>query len=846
MFMTFTATALRLQARRKKDDGTLTLKTVDSTYDIMGNLLTTVSGEDTSSYIYDKAGRTLLANENGKCTRTLYDNLSRTVQEISPEDYDSTKDGLPENNTYSDANAGHRYVYAANGTLTSETNRLGKTTTYYYNDIGSKVREEFDIYKFYYLNHGELYQVKVANTVTVSYNYDSDFKLLSESYANDEVIRYTYNENGDVTAQYHNSNANPYVTYTYNEDGVLTQKINTDTGLKYVYGDNGSVSVYKTSDNTLVQSYTETETEADEANNITAKTDITETHLGQNFASVVKDKSIDYTFNSNTAEYSYQTEGTDEDEKISSDTVKYNGNTVLSSVYTYDDKDNITNKRYIYNVDGEEFVTDILNSYDSEGRITATGYNDYLIYYSYDSDGQLARVDDEYCGNTTSVYSYDSRGNVIEKKTYDFTRDETITSVPTATKTFTYANSGWKDQLIAVDGVELTYDEIGNVLTFGNRTFTWNSGRNLASITDNGNIYSYTYDESGIRTSKTVNGVTTYYNTKDGMIISQSNGTDTMYFQYDSNGIPLGFILNSTQYFYIINQMGDVVAITEANGDVVCEYVYDEWGNLFCIIPGEDKNEQQIILANTNPLRYRGYYYDNETGYYYLQSRYYDPSICRFINADIPEIAQLSKDISVGTNLFVYCNNDPVNNSDPNGTFSINQVLYLFKSLIGWITSKITNYVTNLITYDKYTKTLSISTTLISTVIDSLIILAVRAATYKLIKSTMKIILKSRIIRNSFIISLFDFFLNNRAGKVALWLIVRAGFKRVGIPSTLGTLSGGLMNGLLQHLITSKYKIIGRSVEFISSFCSFGGIIALFLDILDGYPNGKFTIKLKI
>lgn len=643
------------------------LKTVDSTYDITGNLLTTISGEDTSSYTYDKSGRTLLANENGECTRTLYDTLGRTVQEISPEDYDSAKDGLPENNTYSDANAGHRYVYAANGTLTSETNRLGKTTTYYYNDIGSKVREEFDIYKFYYLNHGELYQVKVANTVTIAYNYDNEFKLVSETYANDEVIRYTYNSNGDVTAQYHNSNANPYVTYTYSEDGELTQKINTDTGLKYVYGENGSVSVYKTSDNTLVNSYSETQTEADEANNITAKTDITETHFGQSFTSVVKDKSIDYTHNNNTAGYSYQTEGADGNEKMSSEDIKYNGNTVFSSAYTYDDEDNITNKQYRVTVDGEEDTLDIQNQYDSEGRITATGYNEYDIYYQYDSNGQLIRVDNAPLSHTATVYSYDSRGNVTQKKVHPFTYTEEITSEPAKTTTFTYANSGWKDQLIAVDGVELTYDEIGNVLTFGSRSFTWNSGRNLTQITDSTNIYSYTYDENGIRTSKTVNGATTYYNTKDGVILSQSDGTNTMYFQYDSNGVPLGFILNGVQYFYLTNQMGDVIAVTETDGEILCEYVYDEWGQITSVFFPDAATAEQRMAGNANPLRYRGYYYDNETGYYYLQSRYYDPSICRFINADIPEIASMSRDISVGMNLFAYCNNNAVNNSDPLG-----------------------------------------------------------------------------------------------------------------------------------------------------------------------------------
>lgn len=690
--------SVKVSSATQKEDGTLTLRTVDSTYDIMGNLLTTVSGEDTSSYIYDKAGRTLLSNENGECTRTVYDTLGRTVQEISPEDYDSAKDGLPENNTYSDSNAGHRYVYAANGTLTSETNRLGKTTTYYYNDIGSKVREEFDIYKFYYLNHGELYQVKVANTVTVAYNYDNEFKLVSEAYANDEVIRYKYNENGDLTAQYHNSNAKPYVTYTYNDNGELTEKVNTDTGLKYVYGENNSVSVYKISDNSLISSYTATETEADEANNITAKTDISETHFGLSYSSVIRDKSIDYTFSNNTAQYSYQTEGTDENEKMTSDAVKYNGATALTSEYTYDDNGNITSKLYALKQEGIDNNIAIINEYDEKNRITAIGYNEYFMYYQYDSDGQLIRVDNRYTDNSTSVYSYDSRGNITQKKSYLFTRNEDINTALTETKNFTYANSGWKDQLIAVNGVELTYDEIGNVLTYGNRSFTWNSGRNLQSISDGTNNYSYTYDENGIRTSKTVNGVTTYYNTKNGVILSQSDGTNTMYFQYDTSGTPLGFILNGTQYFYITNQMGDVVAITDSNGDVIGEYVYDEWGYILSENTMDPDTDPELVKAvEMNPLRYRGYCYDRETGYYYLQSRYYDPSICRFINADIPEIASISKGISVGENLFAYCNNDAVNKADALGTISY----YIDSYSRTWVTKFLRKYVSYAYDYSK-------------------------------------------------------------------------------------------------------------------------------------------------
>ena len=510
---------------------------------------------------------------------------------------------------------------------------------------------------------------------TASYSYSTDGKhlLLSESYANDEVIRYTYNENGDVTAQYHNSNANPYVTYTYNADNELTEKVNTDTGLKYVYGENNSVSVYKTADNTLVQSYTETETEADEENNITAKTDITENHFGTAYSSVVKDKSISYTAGSNTIAYSYQTTDSDNDEKISSDTVKNGDITALSSAYTYDDDGNITNKQYSYKTDGEAQIVDLVNEYDDKGKITAKGYTEVSEFYTYDSNDQIIRVDSNLYNPYTSTYTYDARGNITSKNVYDYTGDENIASSPKETTSFTYANIGWKDLLVAVNDVELTYDEIGNVLTYGDKEFTWNTGRNLESIVDGNNEYSYTYDENGIRTTKTVNGVTTYYNTKDGVILSQTDGTNTMYFQYDTNGIPLGFIYNGVQYFYMTNQMGDVIAVTDSNGNILAEYAYDAWGALLAIGTTNEDNAEQLAIANANPLRYRGYYYDTETEYYYLQSRYYDPSICRFINSDIPEIAQVSKSISAGTNLFAYCNNEPINNSDPNGTFTLAQ-----------------------------------------------------------------------------------------------------------------------------------------------------------------------------
>lgn len=137
-----------------------------------------------------------------------------------------------------------------------------------------------------------------------------------------------------------------------------------------------------------------------------------------------------------------------------------------------------------------------------------------------------------------------------------------------------------------------------------------------------------------------------------------SDGENTWYFQYDTNGSPLGFVLNGTQYFYITNQMDDVLAITDTEGNIVGNYEYDAWGKVLTA---------DTDIAKQNPIRYRGYYYDNETGYYYLQSRYYDSNICRFINADIPEIISVSKDTSIESNLFIYCYNNAVNYIDCDG-----------------------------------------------------------------------------------------------------------------------------------------------------------------------------------
>ena len=635
------------------------------TYDEMGNILTTQSEGDNGSYIYDKAGRTLRVTQNGETTRTLYDDEGRTVQEIAPEDYDSSKDGLPTSNTYSDSNAGHIYVYnATTGNLDREINRFNVETTYKYNDAGEKIQEKFDIYEFNYIPHGELESVKISGKTKVSYSYNDENKLLSENYANGDTVRYEYDDNGNLTSQYRNDSSRPYVTYSYNTDNELSEKVNYDSDLKYIYGDDNSVEVYRLSDDTLVQSYTEDVTEADEDNGIEAKTDVTESHFGDTYSYSTKDNSISYQYGDNSLTYSAKSN--DKSQTVS-DSVNFNGETSLKSNYTYDDNSNITKKILSYS---KSEIISVVNEFDAQSRITATGYETVGDHFKYDKSGQLIYADNQ-MNNCTSTYSYDERGNILKINEYEYKNtNHNLSSFNDKdlknTKTFTYSNDEWKDELTSVNGTPLTYDENGNVLTYGNKKFTWNTGRNLESIVDGNNKYSYTYDENGIRTSKTVNGKTTYYNTKDGVILSQTDGTDTLYFQYDSNGTPLGFVWNGTQYLYLTNQMGDVISITDANGNEIIQYEYDAWGKCVSTVTSQD-NDIEIKLANINPIRYRGYYLDNETGYYYLQSRYYDPSICRFINSDIPEISQKLKNISVGINLFAYCKNNAINYSDYDG-----------------------------------------------------------------------------------------------------------------------------------------------------------------------------------
>ena len=191
----------------------------------------------------------------------------------------------------------------------------------------------------------------------------------------------------------------------------------------------------------------------------------------------------------------------------------------------------------------------------------------------------------------------------------------------------------------------------------------WERGRQLKEF---GGI-TFTYDAGGVRQSKTANGVITSYFTEGNRIHREERSDGkTLLYAYDASGLA-SITYNGTLYFVQKNFLGDIVALVDQNGNVVAKYVYDAWGNGKVCNASGTENTSSSFIGNINPFRYRGYYYDVETGLYYLQTRYYEPRAGRFLNAD--SVDYIAPDLIGGLNLYAYCNNNPVMYSDPEGTF---------------------------------------------------------------------------------------------------------------------------------------------------------------------------------
>ena len=251
-----------------------------------------------------------------------------------------------------------------------------------------------------------------------------------------------------------------------------------------------------------------------------------------------------------------------------------------------------------------------------------------------------------------------------------------------STHTYGYATDSWKDRLTSYNGSTITYDAISNPLTYNNGsayTFTW-EGRQMQTATKGNTTWTYTYNADGLRIGKT-NGTTTYtYTWNDGKLTSQTWGNSYMLFYYNAEGKPLYVEYHdandecSGTYYYVLNLQGDTVALYDpARNITAVNYEYDAWGRE---ISWSTYDSGYAGLLYGNPLTYRGYIYDRETGFYYLQSRYYDPTIGRFLNADDTDYLGASGTL-LSWNLFAYCENSVVYARDPQGHFVITTTMLI-------------------------------------------------------------------------------------------------------------------------------------------------------------------------
>ena len=344
-------------------------------------------------------------------------------------------------------------------------------------------------------------------------------------------------------------------------------------------------------------------------------------------------------------------------------TVTYPGGQTSDTTYTYvsGKKDGTTTAlvnsvlrdggETFYRYDGVGNITEVLEKTAADSQPVSR------FVYEYDLMNQLVKEEDKKEGSIRT-YEYDAGGNLLKYKKYTV-KDGKQTLV--LTDSYAYGNT-WKDQMTSYNGSTVTYDDMGNPLTYLGMKLSWEKGRELVQVEKDGNTTRYVYDSDGRRIQKTgKDGTTHYYLNGSAVIAQKTDAGERMDFLYDDKGNVFAVDYKDKLYFYQTNLQGDITGIVDSNGKQVVTYTYDSWGKLLV-----STDNSGVDLAKKNPFRYRGYYYDVETGFYYLNDRYYDPKVRRFVNADSIDTLSVKKDFH-DKNLYGYCDNNPVVRVDVEG-----------------------------------------------------------------------------------------------------------------------------------------------------------------------------------
>lgn len=313
----------------------------------------------------------------------------------------------------------------------------------------------------------------------------------------------------------------------------------------------------------------------------------------------------------------------------------------------------------------ESYTYDACGNVETMVERSADGSERKIRYY-YDALNQLVREDNQK-QNQTICYTYDVGGNMVRRDEYRYIENPVITEAPWRSDTFEYQTGGWRDQLRFYNGQAITYDAMGNPLQYLGMQMEWEKGHQLRHITGAGLDMYCMYNDSGKRIRKTINGVTIdFYLDGSAILMQTSSDGSRIDFFYDDKGNVFAMKYQNEMYFYRKNLFGDILGILDSHGTELVKYEYNSWGKLLNLTDYSSNG-----LGRRNPFRFKGYYYDEELGMYYLNSRYYDPETGRFVNADDVEVLEVEQENLAQYNLYAYCLNNPVNRADESGELSI-------------------------------------------------------------------------------------------------------------------------------------------------------------------------------
>ncbi|MCH5183677.1 MAG: DNRLRE domain-containing protein [Oscillospiraceae bacterium] len=621
-----------------------------ATYSDYGNYLSTVTDSlgKTTRYNYLNDLLNYVTNANKHRTAYQYDSRKRMTTVY----LDSDKDGTLDSNE-----AAVYYTY-----LKNRLSGINTATT---------------LYTLTYDMYGNTEQIKAGNNILASYSYgDSNGKLKTMTLGNGNHEEYFYDLlDRLIEVQY---NGNTTYKLTYDANGRLYRCVDAKSGIthQYEYDSLGRlIRAWQKKTSTgetllaVENSYDEYGRAKDSAYVIDGKTKEQRVYYKTNSNLV---SSVHWSHLTSTPQFTYKYDSFD---RLISKSVDSWYIPDIYTDYTYETR-TIGGVKYTSTLVAEEKLRAGSNTtvytyfYDSLGNITEVEKNKQLAeLYVYDALNRLVQAYDVEAG-ISYEYTYDHAGNILSKG------ENGINT------TYTYSSSAWGDLLTNYDGTSISYDTIGNPLNWRNDSnLTWN-GRTLTRVISNNGFrgVQFAYNADGIRTYKS------HYNHSDinmyhisyvldGTKILKETYTHeitgevhTLDYFYDEKGEVAGFEYNGSAYFYQKNIQGDVLRICDEYGYIVAEYTYDAWGKILSVTDAKGNAiTDGTHVANLNPFRYRSYYYDSETGFYYLNSRYYDPEVGRFLNADT--FVSTGTGI-VGYNMFAYCNNNPVIYKDPSGNAS--------------------------------------------------------------------------------------------------------------------------------------------------------------------------------